>query len=49
MFKFLDLLRINGKYCAEIDDAIKSVLDSGWYILVDKCADFALFCGVKGC
>lgn len=32
MITFLDLKKINDNYSTEIEDAIKRVLDSGWYI-----------------
>ena len=32
MIPFLDLKAINNQYRSEIDDAIRSVLDNGWYI-----------------
>lgn len=51
MIKFLDLLNINQQYRSEIDEAIKRVLDSGWYLLGqenDKFSkSFAEFCGTK--
>lgn len=51
MIKFLDLKMINERYRIEIEAAVKSVLDSGWYIQGkenDKFAEnFAKFCGVK--
>ena len=51
MIRFLDLYKINEQHRSEIDNAIKSALDSGWYILgkeVEKFEnEFASFCGVK--
>lgn len=51
MIKFLDLYKINQVYRAEIDEAIKQVLDSGWYILGTRCEqfekNFASYCGTK--
>lgn len=32
MIKFLDLQKITGKYSAEIHEAVKRVVDSGWYL-----------------
>lgn len=32
MIKFLDLKQINNKYAAEIQEAVKRVIDSGWYL-----------------
>ena len=53
MIKFLDLHKINERYRIEIDDRIKAVLDSGWYLLgeQDKTFEnnFAAYCGVKHC
>jgi dTDP-4-amino-4,6-dideoxygalactose transaminase len=51
--KFLDLQKINNSHRQEFDDAIKKVLDSGWYILGNALQEFeknfASFCGVKQC
>lgn len=51
MIKFLDLKAINEQYRTEIDEAIKKVLDSGWYILGNELdvfeQEFAKFCGTK--
>jgi dTDP-4-amino-4,6-dideoxygalactose transaminase len=53
MIKFLDLQKINNHYRSEIDEAIKKVLDSGWYILGEAVErfekNFATYCGVKHC
>lgn len=53
MIKFLDLHKINARYRDKIDERIKQVLDSGWYLLGenDKLFEkhFAEFCGVKHC
>lgn len=53
MIKFLDLHKINERYREEIDDRIKQVLDSGWYLLGKQDEqfekNFASFCGVKHC
>lgn len=53
MIKFLDLHKINECYRNEIDNRIKQVLDSGWYLLgnQDKTFEehFAKFCGTKYC
>lgn len=53
MIKFLDLLKINNQYRSEIDNAIKRVLDSGWYLLGKEndlfCSEFADYCGAKYC
>lgn len=51
MIKFLDLHNINEKYRAEIEIALKEVLDSGIYLLGKQnevfCKNFAEFCGAK--
>ena len=53
MIKFLDLHKINERFRAEIDEKIKEVLDSGWYLLGKKDEEFeknfAKYCGVKHC
>ncbi len=45
MIKFLDLHKINERYRKEIDERIKKVLDSGWYLLGKE--NDAKFCGTK--
>ena len=53
MIKFLDLHKINERFRDKIDERIKAVLDSGWYLdgqqdkLFEK--NFADFCGTKHC
>ena len=51
MIKFLDLKKINDRFCHEIEEATKRVLDSGWYLLGKEIEtfeqDFAAYCGVK--
>ena len=53
MIKFLDLHKINERFRKEIDNAIKDVIDSGWYLLGKKDEqfekEFAEYCGVKHC
>lgn len=53
MIPFLDLKSINAQYRDEIDDAIKQVLDSGWYLLGSQTShfekEFADYCGAKYC
>ena len=53
MIRFLDLKRINEQYRAELMEAFKKVMDSGWYIHGDECTkfeeEFAKYCGVKHC
>jgi len=52
MVKFLDLQAVNAPYRQEIDRAIASVLDSGWYLLGNANQlfeqSFSNFCGVRG-
>ena len=51
MIKFLDLFRVNECHRLEIEQAIKTTLDSGWYILGEQCEkfekNFAEYCGAK--
>lgn len=51
MIKFLDLYQINERYRTEIDVRIKSILDSGWYLLGKENEafekNFAEYCGTK--
>ena len=51
MVKFLDLHAVNTPYREEIDRAIASVIDSGWYLLgnANKSFEqsFSSFCGVR--
>lgn len=53
MIKFLDLHKINERYRKEIDERIKQVLDSGWYLLGNQDRTFeehfASYCGAKHC
>lgn len=53
MIKFLDLHKINERYRNEIDERIKQVLDSGWYLLGEQNKkfeeNFAKYCGTKHC
>mgnify|MGYP000680651847 FL=1 len=53
MINFLNLHKINERFRDEINDRIKQVLDSGWYILGEQVSlfekNFADFCGVKHC
>lgn len=53
MIKFLDLKKINEPYETAFQDKLKSVLDSGWYILGNEVttfeSDFANYCGTKNC
>src|SRR5574344_84743 len=53
IISFLDLKKINERFRAELDDAARRVLDSGWYLLGKENdrfeADFARYCGVRNC
>ncbi len=53
MIKFLDLYKINERHRKEIDERIKNVLDSGWYLLGKQDEQFeqhfAEYCGTKYC
>lgn len=51
MIKFLDLQKINAQYAAELKQAAAEVIDSGWYLLGERCKQFesslANYLGVK--
>ena len=51
MIKFLDLHKINERFRTDIDERIRGVLDSGWYLQGKEneqfCKNFASFCGAK--
>ena len=53
MISFLDLYKVNERYRQEIEQRIKKVLNSGWYILGNECKtfeeNFAKYIGVKHC
>lgn len=53
MINFLDLKAINKSYEPELTEAVKRVIDSGWYIQGNEVRDFeneyAKFIGVKHC
>ncbi len=53
MIKFLDLKKINKRYEAAFQEKLKSVLESGWYILGNEVVtfenNFANYCGTKYC
>jgi dTDP-4-amino-4,6-dideoxygalactose transaminase len=53
MISFLDLKKINEPYENAFQQKLKTVLDSGWYILGNEVKEFehnfASFCGVKHC
>jgi dTDP-4-amino-4,6-dideoxygalactose transaminase len=50
---FLDLRKINARFETDFQEAFKSFLDSGYYILGNSVAEFesafATYCGVKHC
>ncbi|KGG20798.1 DegT/DnrJ/EryC1/StrS family aminotransferase [Prochlorococcus marinus] len=50
---FLDLKKINERDRAEIDFAVREVIDSGWYLLGKKTDEFEMnfadFCGAQHC
>ena len=51
MIKFLDLQAINERFRTQIDERLKDVIDSGWYLLGKQnetfCQNFANFCETK--
>ena len=53
MIKFLDLEKVNNRFRKEIDEKIKNILDSGWYLLGENDEQFehhyAQYCGTKYC
>lgn len=53
MIKFLDLKKINAPYGTAFQEKLKSVLESGWYILGSEVAafetNFANYCQAKYC
>jgi dTDP-4-amino-4,6-dideoxygalactose transaminase len=53
MIKFLDLKKINDSFEPEISNAIKRVLDSGWYLLGNEVRafeeEYANYVGTKHC
>lgn len=53
MIKFLDLKKINEPYETAFQEKLKSVLDSGWYILGNEVTafenNFANYCGAMYC
>jgi dTDP-4-amino-4,6-dideoxygalactose transaminase len=53
MIQFLDLKAINAQYQNEINNAIHSVINSGWYVKGDSVSNFennfAEYCGSKFC
>jgi dTDP-4-amino-4,6-dideoxygalactose transaminase len=53
MIKFLDLKKINESYDTALQEKLKVVLESGWYILGNEVREFessfANYCGAKFC
>ncbi len=53
MISFLDLKQLNLRYADAFQEAFNDLLQSGWFILGQKCADFekafATYCGTKHC
>lgn len=53
MIKFLDLNKINNSFEPELSEAIKRVIDSGWFLLGNEVKsfeeEFAIFIGTKHC
>ncbi|MBC7384385.1 MAG: DegT/DnrJ/EryC1/StrS family aminotransferase [Bacteroidia bacterium] len=53
MIKFLDLQKINEVYKSDFENALKSVLESGWFIMGKEVLqfenDYAQYCGTKHC
>ena len=53
MIKFLDLQRLNASFQPELSDAIRRVVDAGWYLRGTETnhfeAEFAEFCQQKYC
>ena len=53
MIKFLDLKKINEPYEMALQEKLKSVLESGWYVLGNEVKEFennfANYCGTKHC
>ena len=53
MIKFLDLKKINDSYEPQISEAVKRVLDSGWYLLGEEVTSFeheySQFIGARHC
>lgn len=51
MIKFLDLEKVNNRFRVEIENRIKDILDSGWYLQGKYneifAQNFASFCGTK--
>ncbi|MBP1617289.1 MAG: Glutamine--scyllo-inositol transaminase [Bacteroidetes bacterium] len=50
---FLDLQSVNSRFQAELDEAVKSALHSGWYIRGEQCRlfeeEFGNYCGTHYC
>lgn len=53
MVKFLDLKRVTAKYSTEIQDSVRKVIDSGWYLLGEQNKifedNYSKYIGVNHC
>ena len=53
MIPFLDLKKINAQYGSELKEACARVIDTGWYVLGEECAEFeqqfANYCDTEYC
>lgn len=53
MIKFLDLQKITQRYQPELAEAVKRVIDSGWFLLGNEVKkfeqEFADYCGAENC
>ena len=53
MIKFLDLKKINNSFEPELSNAVKRVIDSGWYLLGNEVTafekEYAAFIGTRHC
>ena len=53
VIKFLDLQKVTAAHAAEIHEAARRVIDSGWYLLGNECrrfeADYAQYIGSRHC
>lgn len=53
MIPFLDLKKYNDRFTDQINEAVKKVIDNGWYILGEEVnnfeKEFSSYCGVKHC
>ena len=47
MIKFLDLQKINSQYSEELKQVSNEVIDSGWYLLGKRLAQFECLRGLR--